>query len=74
MLQWEEIVWKDEDSAVVSTEAQEDLLVDHEKCTRQFVLNARRNVKFHSSLKKTDQSIAESALLRKALREINNSL
>ena len=38
------------------------LIVDPEKCTRQRVLSAERNVKFHSSPWKVGQCIAEIAL------------
>jgi len=38
-----------------------DLTEDHEKCTKQLVETAVRNVKFHSSQKETNQSIAANA-------------
>jgi len=46
-------------AAEVATE--EALTEDHEKCTKQLVETAVRNVKFHSSQKETSQSIAANA-------------
>ena len=44
----------------VQVEEEVDLTEDHEKCTKQLVETAVRNVKFHSSQKETNQSIAAS--------------
>lgn len=38
---------------------------NHERCTKQFALNAARNVKFRSSLLKASLFIAENATERK---------
>jgi len=39
------------------------------KCTKQFALNAKRNVKCHSSLMAADQYTAENVTLRKHPQE-----
>jgi len=39
------------------------------KCTRQFALNAERNVKCHSSLMAADQYTAENVTLREHPQE-----
>jgi hypothetical protein len=39
------------------------------KCTRQFALNAKRNVKCHSSLMAADQFTAENVTLREHPQE-----
>jgi hypothetical protein len=39
------------------------------KCTRQFALNAKRNVKFLSSLMAADQYTAENVTLREHPQE-----
>jgi len=39
------------------------------KCTKQFALNAKRNVKCHSSLTAADQYTAENVTLRKHPQE-----
>ena len=48
-----------------------DLTEDHEKCTKQLVETAVRNVKFHSSQKETSQSIAANAF--KVIKEIKDN-
>ncbi len=51
-----------EDLAAEEALAEEVALIeDHEKCTKRLVETAVRNVKFHSSQKETNQSIAASA-------------
>ena len=42
-----------------------------EKCIKQFVMNARRNVKFHSNLLKANPFTARIVILRKS-RDTNN--
>ena len=37
-------------------------ILDHEKCTKQLVLNVNKNVKFHSNLQKASLFIVENAL------------
>ncbi|MGD2066754.1 MAG: hypothetical protein PVI43_06270 [Candidatus Bathyarchaeota archaeon] len=44
-------------------------MVDHEKCTTQSALNVDRNVKFPSSLTRTDLYTAESVMLSEDRRE-----
>jgi hypothetical protein len=44
-----------------------------EKCTRQFALNAKRNVKCHSSLMAADQYTAENVTLREHPQEEANT-
>ena len=48
-----------------------DLTEDHEKCTKQLVETAVKNVKFHSSQKATSQSIVVNVF--KTIKEIKNS-
>jgi len=43
------------------------------KCTRQFALNAERNVKCHSSLMAADQYTAENVTLREHPQEEANT-
>ena len=52
-----------------STEVQET--TDHEKCTKQLVETAVRNVKFHSSQNRTNQSTAANAF--KVIKEIKDN-
>jgi hypothetical protein len=47
----------------------ECLMVDHEKCTMQSVLNVDKNVKFPSSPTQTDLYIAENVTLNEDPRE-----
>ena len=59
---------------LVAEEAQVDeeaLTEDHEKCTKQLVETAVRNVKFHSSQKETSQSIVANVF--KVIKEIKNN-
>ncbi len=44
-------------------------MVDQEKCTMQSALNVEKNVKFHSSLTKTDLYTAENVTLNEDPRE-----
>ena len=44
-------------------------MVDHEKCTMQFVLNVDRNVKFLSSLTQADLYIVENVMVNEDPRE-----
>ena len=55
----------------VQVEEEADLTEDHEKCTKQLVETAVRNVKFHSSQKETSQSIAANAF--KVIKEIKDN-
>ena len=59
---------------LVAEEAQVDeeaLTEDHEKCTKQLVETAVRNVKSHSSQKKTNQSTVVNVF--KVIKEIKNN-
>ena len=59
---------------LVDEEAQVDeeaLTEDHEKCTKQLVETAVRNVKSHSSQKKTNQSTVVNVF--KVIKEIKNN-
>ncbi len=47
----------------------ECLMVDHEKCTMQFVLNVDRNVKFRSSLTQADLYIVENVMVNEDPQE-----
>ena len=47
----------------------ECLMVDHVKCTIQSALNVDKNVKFHSSLTRTDLYTAESVMRNEDRRE-----
>jgi hypothetical protein len=38
---------------------------DHARCTKLYVLNVHKSVKFHSSQKKADLYFAETAILRR---------
>ena len=40
-------------------------MVDPAKCTQQFVLNAKKNVKFHSNQMEADQFTVENATVKK---------
>ena len=54
----------DADLAVEAASAALDVsMMVHVKCTRQFALNARKNVKFRSSQLKADRSIAVTVSL-----------
>ena len=44
-------------------------MVDHEKCTMQFVLNVDRNAKFLSSLTQADLYIVENVMVNEDPRE-----
>lgn len=58
-------------SAVEAPEVQEGTLTgDHEKCTKQSVPIAARNVKFHSSQMKTDRFFVGIASEREKTAEI----
>jgi len=61
-----------EDLAVEVALAEEvDMTEDHEKCTKQLVETAVRNVKFHSSQNRTSQSTAANAF--KVIKEIKDN-
>ena len=47
------------------------LTEDHEKCTKQLVETAVKNVKFHLNQKETNQSIAANVF--KVIKEIKNN-
>ena len=51
--------------------AEEALTEDHEKCTKQLVETAVRNVKSHSSQKKTNQTTVVNVF--KVIKEIKNN-
>jgi len=57
--------------AVDLTEALEETLADREKCIKLSVLNADKNVKFHSNLQKESQFIAEIVIIRKIQDDSN---
>ena len=44
-----------------------EVLVDHAKCTKQFVQIAVKNVKSHSNLLKEDRFIVKNVILNTAL-------
>ena len=53
----ERTIWEN----LIKVVSKEILNLDHEKCIKQFVPNARRNAKFHSSQEETSHFIAENA-------------
>jgi hypothetical protein len=57
-------------SSVVELEVRNEcLMVDQEKCTMQSVLNAEKNVKYHSNLIQTDLYTAENVTQKEDHRE-----
>lgn len=54
---------------------EEDLMIDQEKCIKQFVQNVRKNVKFRSSLERVeDRYIVEIVLIKRESKKIDNSV
>jgi hypothetical protein len=49
-------------------------MVDQEKCTMQFVLNADKNVKFHSNQTQADLYTAENVTVREDQPEVDIKL
>ena len=43
-----------------------EILLDQEKCTKQFVMNARKNAKFRSNRLKENQSIVKNVSVRRS--------
>ena len=58
-------------AAEVALAEEVDLTEDHEKCTKQLVETAVKNVKFHLNQKETSQSTAVNVF--KVIKEIKNS-
>jgi hypothetical protein len=47
------------------------LALNHEKCIKQFVLNVRKNAKYHSNLQKANQFTAKNVMLIKSHEDFN---
>jgi hypothetical protein len=70
IISWEDLM-TDQEVAVLIGDP-EEILADLEKCTKQYVLNVRKTVKFLSSQQKASQFTAKIAII-KEIQEDSNS-